>query len=261
MHADFLTGAQVFRHLNYHARGERGRLGAGAGRGTFDARRGFDDFQIYRLRQFERQQLAVPGQHLHIWHTAFRHKQQLFFNLVFGKGIWRIVFFIHKDVLVAVDIREIDKTTGQRDGVQDIVAFETLFHFLPGADIGKTHFVQRSRAARARRLNIDIFHNQQFAVVIQHHTFFNFIRSWHRRVLLSWNMQNIATSYSRGTRQASGITHIARRTEKVARGVFFAISAVTGEAKRYNARLSCEEPPCRFPSVTSCLKKRLPFIV
>jgi hypothetical protein len=53
-------------------------------------------------------------------------------------------------------------------------------------------------------------------------------------------MQNIATSYSRDTRQASGITHIARQAEKAARGEFLSHRAVPGEAKSYNARLSRE---------------------
>ena len=112
--------------------------------------------------------LTVPGQHLHVRHAALRHKQQLFFNLIFGEGIRGIVFFIHKDIFVAIDIGEVNVTAGQRHGVNDIISFETLFYFQPGTDIRKTHFVQRSGTAGSGRLNINVLNQQQFAVVIQY---------------------------------------------------------------------------------------------
>lgn len=87
----------------------------------------------------------------------------------------------------------------------DIITFETLFYFQPGTDIRKTHFVQRSGTAGSGRLNINILNQQQFAVVIQYHTFFNFVRSWHRKIPVVENVKNIATKYSRRAFRASGI--------------------------------------------------------
>ena len=55
------------------------------------------------------------------------------------------------------------------------------------------------------RLNINILNQQQFAVVIQYHTFFNFVRSWHRKIPVVENVKNIATKYSRRAFRASGI--------------------------------------------------------
>ena len=59
--------------------------------------------------------------------------------------------------------------------------------------------------AGSGRLNINILNQQQFAVVIQYHTFFNFVRSWHRKIPVVENVKNIATKYSRRAFRASGI--------------------------------------------------------
>ena len=112
MDADFLASRKVFRHLHNQAGGQGSRFVAGTGGCAFDAWCGFNDFQIDGLRQFQRQQHPVPGQNLHIRHTAFRDEQQLFFNLVFGEDIRGVIFFVHEHIFVAVDVGEINIATG-----------------------------------------------------------------------------------------------------------------------------------------------------
>ncbi|AEW74510.1 hypothetical protein EcWSU1_03082 [Enterobacter ludwigii] len=179
MDADFLARGEVFWHLHH----QTGRQGcwfvAGTCGCTFDARSRFHDFQIHGLRQLQRQQHAIPGQNLHVRHPAFRNKEEFFFNLIFGEDIRGVIFFIHEHVFVAINVGKINIAAGQGHGINDIVTFKTFFHFQTGTHIGETHFVQRCCTTGARGLNIDIFHNQQLAVVIQYHTFLNFVRSWH----------------------------------------------------------------------------------
>ena len=71
----------------------------------------------------------ITVSYTHLRHAAFRNKLQLFFDLLFCKGVRGVVFFIHEHVFVAIDIREVNETAGQGHGIDDIVAFEALFYF------------------------------------------------------------------------------------------------------------------------------------